>query len=171
MNHRRFRCAQNVQGDLDLKVAPVDLRGMLLPDLYRASESGWADVIERYIVWCFLCAISWSMYTARKTAKSNTETQISGRSVQTLQFYHAQSAYWHQPPWFFSKPYILWSEFLCGSDANDSCNFSLTNDNFWQIFTHVASVWHMSGHRCILAQNQTRHITDFWHFLVSHEND
>ena len=62
------------------------------------------------------------------------------------------------PSWFFSKPYTLWSEFLCGSEANDSCIFSLTNDNFWQIFTHVASVWHMTGHRCILTQNQTREI-------------
>ena len=50
MNHRRFKCAQNVQGDLNHKVAPVFLRAMLLPDLFRASEHGWADVIERYIV-------------------------------------------------------------------------------------------------------------------------
>ena len=93
-NHRRFKCAQNAEGDLGLKVAPVPFRGMLLPDLYRASEYGRADVIERCIVWCFLCAISWSMYTARKTAKSNTETQISGGGVLTLQFYHAQPAHW-----------------------------------------------------------------------------
>ena len=50
MNHRRFKCAQNVEGDLAMKVAPVPIRGMLLPDLYRAAEQGRADVIERYIV-------------------------------------------------------------------------------------------------------------------------
>ena len=82
MNHRRFKCAQNVQGDLAMKVAPVPIRGMLLPDLYRASKYGWADAVGRYAVSGFLCAISRSMYTARKTARSNTETQISGRSVR-----------------------------------------------------------------------------------------
>ena len=94
MNHRRFKCAQNVEGDLDLKVAPVDLRAMLLPDLHRATEYGWADAVGRYAVSGFLCAISRSMYTARKTATSNTETQISGGGVLTLQFYHAQPAHW-----------------------------------------------------------------------------